>query len=634
MKKILTILALLLTVHCWAETHQHVRGVKFEGFAEEQDPKCLTILPMDSSIILSPFYEYPKGTWLQNFTIIASDITERFVGNTIKEIVMALPAGPDECSATIYIADAWETDPNAEPLWSAEVSGWSGCSLCSFPCDFVITKPLNLIVGYIATFKKAVTPQAAIVPTNRYYGWYTSDNYFCDSQQYDYSNYLMFYGYTMYTGLAVYCMTEGEAGLKDVDLSMESASVRRSYLGGETAITAEYSNYGCKKITSAEFKYVLDGKEYVTTHDSDIGYLAWGKVEAPFSAPTTPKRQHLEIYASKVNGEEIANPMKSVGSIITIDSTQNYRRRAVMEEYTETQCGWCPRGIVALDELTKRYPDDFIAIAEHYADDAYDASYLPAIEKYCGGSFPGGYLNRLKQVDPYYGTATNTDPRTKDYKELPVTDDVEAIFTLPTEGTIRLAEATLDRRAEVLTVQSEVTFNISCVECPYTVAYSLTEDNVQGLQENYFALSDPASYKGDQYLYPLCSVKQWYYANWSHVGRGIWDALGVKGSLDGEIEAGVTKSHEYEIYLPQKVVAWENVNLVAMLLDEETGEVVNACQMRLMDLLGEEDQHKLGVETPWASHARTGSLYNMSGQRVAAPTQHGIYILDGQKVVY
>ena len=48
------------------------------------------------------------------------------------------------------------------------------------------------------------------------------------------------------------------------------------------------------------------------------------------------------------------------------------KRRVVVEEVTGMWCGYCPEGIVAMETLHERYPDEFIGVAVHYSDPLRD----------------------------------------------------------------------------------------------------------------------------------------------------------------------------------------------------------------------------------------------------------------------
>ena len=71
----------------------------------------------------------------------------------------------------------------------------------------------------------------------------------------------------------------------------------------------------------------------------------------------------------------------------------------IAEEATGTWCGWCPRGAVALDKLSKKYPDHFIGIAVHNADPMVVTAYDQGLGGLIGG-YPSCVPNRDVEIDP------------------------------------------------------------------------------------------------------------------------------------------------------------------------------------------------------------------------------------------
>lgn len=105
------------------------------------------------------------------------------------------------------------------------------------------------------------------------------------------------------------------------------------------------------------------------------------------------------IKITKVNGQ--VNPIQDqcIGTLCVL--SQMYSRKVVVEEGTGTWCGYCPRGIVAMEAMAEKYPDNFIGIAVHSGDEMQvDGSYYPVLNYFSG--FPGCIVNRQ---DKY-----NTDP--------------------------------------------------------------------------------------------------------------------------------------------------------------------------------------------------------------------------------
>lgn len=80
-------------------------------------------------------------------------------------------------------------------------------------------------------------------------------------------------------------------------------------------------------------------------------------------------------------------------------------RRVVVEEFTGTDCGYCPRGWIGMERLRQDGGDAFIGIAVHQyssKDPMYVADY-PDLGLY---SAPSCLVNGTEAMDPYYGTSS------------------------------------------------------------------------------------------------------------------------------------------------------------------------------------------------------------------------------------
>ena len=71
--------------------------------------------------------------------------------------------------------------------------------------------------------------------------------------------------------------------------------------------------------------------------------------------------------------------------------TPTFDRTVVIEEGTGTWCGWCIRGIVAMDYMKKTYGDKFLGIAVHVNDVMQSYDYAVGVNL---SSFPGCNVQR------------------------------------------------------------------------------------------------------------------------------------------------------------------------------------------------------------------------------------------------
>src|SRR5579883_3105551 len=80
-------------------------------------------------------------------------------------------------------------------------------------------------------------------------------------------------------------------------------------------------------------------------------------------------------------------------------------RKVLLEEFTGSWCGWCPRGIWAIQQLETKYPNNFIPVAFHNSDPMDIPTGQDTLEASVSG-YPDGWLDR----NSFDGSTLNTDP--------------------------------------------------------------------------------------------------------------------------------------------------------------------------------------------------------------------------------
>ena len=134
------------------------------------------------------------------------------------------------------------------------------------------------------------------------------------------------------------------------------------------------------------------------------GLAQKGVVEISGTSPADVKSYQVTISIDKVNGQP--NAQEGTTSATFQNVSKAVARRTVVEEYTGTGCGWCPRGWVGMEKLKRDYPETFIGIAFHKyntSDPMYVANYYSTQALGISGA-PGCNMNRRMEMDPYYGT--------------------------------------------------------------------------------------------------------------------------------------------------------------------------------------------------------------------------------------
>lgn len=256
-------------------------------------------------------------------------------------------------------------------------------------------------------------------------------------------------------------------------------------------------------------------------------------------------------------------------------------KRVVLEEGTGQDCPNCPQGILAIENLEHAFGDQFLPISLHtYQGDELGTGFSN-YNSFLGISmFPSGIVNRnTAPVFPMTtgedGKATftsTTNPCWLDYvnKEIEVAADADFNFTkaqLESDSTINVAY----NYKYALDVEGQ---NVNL----FTV---VVEDSVKGRQSNnYSAQTDPLFGewgKGGKYG---SSLVIYYHLD---VVRGVIGEsfYGTPGYIQPNVEAGEEYTTEYTFKLPAQVSKAKNCKIVTMMIDANSGKVINSARATL-----------------------------------------------------
>lgn len=550
-----------------------------------QEPKWLTTVPMTGDMYSFTMYGFTDDCVAHYSAVMPSDVVAQFVGNKITSLRMVLPTtGFDPA---FWVLDA--QDSSADPLFYQAYSGtYEEGAMLEIPCDIDITDDRELQVGYSLNFtgNKEAHIKLTVIPNYRDLGFLlqTTSSEFQQGMTYNYSTYPQYTGKDYFYGLAIYCVTEGEAGFKQNGLKVAGVGHSKVEMGKDTKINMTLANYGCQPVDAVDFSFQYGDDVKTGKTDAPIPFLGSAAFPMELSTEGKAARTPVKVEVNTLNGEALAEPIVAEGSVTAIDPENTVERTVVMEEYTGAWCGWCPRGAVAMEMLLEEYPEQFIPVAIHYGDVMQALTFFDLLSTYSGG-FPGARLNRLKHVEPYYGSTKST-PFGIDSDMLPIIQSL-------TEASVDIESAEIDRETGKVKITSSATFTVDCnlQEGPYCFSYVITEDGVNGkdlpasqrkdyLQSNYFANQNTS----DANLTHLTKMGSYIETDFNHVARHAEDILGIAGSLSGQFKAGDKLTHTYEFALPDNIKDLSKCNLIALLVDKGTGEIVNAKQVAAKDI--------------------------------------------------
>lgn len=382
---------------------------------------------------------------------------------------------------------------------------------------------------------------------------------------------------------------------------------------GETKmVSVSIANLGTK-FESLDFTTTLEGKTSKEQHvalDKDYGVGGTFTLNVPFEAASKPGKYNVTFTVTKVNG--VANGA-SVTSAQGINNTlaQKLKKVAVVEELTGTKCGWCPRGHVAMHNLSEKYGDQFIGIALHQFSKT-DPMYIADYDLGLPGA-PSAIVDRTTLGDPYYDMPAAVEAALANYPEA----------TVSVSGQYNADSTQVEATAAVT----------SLVSGQYEVAYMLVADGLTSKtsswkQANYYSKTQGA-FKSKSELPEDLQYLWDEPTTYNQVYNDVLIASSYSASKNhaefGEfVENGVTTGN-YTLTMPTKkallkVLDKKKVSVVAVIIDPETGAIVNAGKA----LVGAGSTGIITVNN--SANATVVARYAADGTKVSAPVK-GLNIL-------
>ncbi len=341
--------------------------------------------------------------------------------------------------------------------------------------------------------------------------------------------------------------------------------------GQPTKTKVTVVNHGYNGVKSFECTYTLDGQTFTRSVKPSpaVKSIFGARYSFDITIPAMERQAPypLDFTVTKVNDADNADPDASIRSHVYAFNVMP-KHRAVLEEYTGTWCGWCPRGFVGMEEMNRLYPEDFIGIAYHNNDAmAWPGDYPSHVS-----SFPAAWLDRVAQTDAYSGdSGTNRFAIDKTWLKrcealAPADIDVVAAWT--------------DETHNVLRAVASVTSPLPVPDCKYQLCYILVADSLSGsgsrwTQSNYYS---GASGWGTEMEFFCKADKQVEGLVFNDVIVARSSKSGIEGSLPRVLEAETTVHHTYDFDISRNSIIQDRsaLRVVALLIDPQTGAILNA----------------------------------------------------------
>lgn len=405
--------------------------------------------------------------------------------------------------------------------------------------------------------------------------------------------------------------------------------------GSENTIPVELYSNGRQDVNNIEYTVEINGNTDTKTTEVTLpgGFRNATKVNVSFLSPSDIEPYSMKLTVTKVNGEENTNktPLYIYGDNVTRKAPY----KSLIEEFTGTGCGNCPRGWVGMEAVKEQCSDIALPIAVHQynsTDPMYIKEDLYAPLPLLGA--PSAIINRDNEIDPYFGSSEKTNYGVlDDLKELentvpPVDIQVKAIYNE-------------DKTKVESTAEIEFLGNSGT----YSTEYVLTADGLKGTssgwrQENYYLNRSLA----DSDVDPESELAEFFTGgkygknpvfltfNDVAIASSYVNYVNTSTEMPIDFVAGDKFNDTFTLSMPTKAslksaIQYDQVYANVMVFDEN-GYCVNAARVRVLT-----EEEATGIKNVNDDvNAKHSTVYTIAGQRIAGAA-HGVYIKNGKKYV-
>lgn len=365
-------------------------------------------------------------------------------------------------------------------------------------------------------------------------------------------------------------------------VAQEAAQIK-----GKLSVVSDLADYNALSLTLKD----STGKTVSTISDNAVSLKAGDIYDFVF-----PQGLPLELgeevsysIEGSVSGSEGSDAVTYSGMVRNLAFQPE--KRVVVEEVTGKTCPNCPLGILGMEMLESRFPGKIVPVALHAYGNGADAKGAGIIDYAItvfnsNLSAPNGIINRRpNQSFPAASYAPDPDkPGALKYAFTAAEsgsssnlwlDEVLEEFNEPAFLDVALkANHAVDDNTLKFTATVRSAINLT--EQNVRVLGILLEDNLFDMQDNnLYMQTDPILGPfgaGGQYGYPVFPY------TFNNVARTIWgnSVNGMAGLIPTTLNVGEEYKVEMKQTIPSIVSDKENLKMAVILIDQNTGRVINA----------------------------------------------------------
>lgn len=567
-------------------------------------------------------YPFPAGE-LKGAIKMTSDVTTDFAGAQITEIMVGNPTKQDYTNpiktATVWISESL----NGEPIVStsgklgSKAFEWSSINL---ETPYTIEAGKEIYIGYTITVPKG----------NGIYGLIT-DNYKPQNNEsaYVYSTFegvdnrgnLKFGDNYSWQAVGEYFGNLSiQAKVIGDQLPTNMAVIPQAVVPSATTANTPFNvklyavNIAANAVKDIDVTFEVAGEDAQVKNiklQKAIYYGEASEEKAQFVCEQIGTLDY-KLYISAVNGEPCDTGYALTGNILSLES--GFKRNLVFEEGTGTWCGWCVVGYAGMEYMKETYGDKgFIGIAVHQGDAmaSLDRGGAYASFGQYFDSFPSAFLNRDWSADIYPNPYV-------------LEEEYEAMINVPAivEISAEISGESIDSRD--IKLKTKTQFCTDSDNVNYGIAYAVVEDNVGPYPQQNNASGQNKDFFGFEKKGKVVPL------TFNDVARNCSHPEAFKGSIPTEVKVGETYEYTMDINLSD-VKDLENYRVIAMVIDNKTGQIQNACQATnilsgVESVIGNESSFVANGGKGWicVSCDTPANIYNASGRMVAEGVESGV----------
>lgn len=419
--------------------------------------------------------------------------------------------------------------------------------------------------------------------------------------------------------LALQVLAEGvQLPQNNAIITTTSLGTHNYQIGDEATLPIQIRNKGANPISSVTYTITTNNDPSTATPEvtvalDNIPFNEYGTINVSFDTSEAMSCTKT-VTITKVNGE----PNEAQTNNCTVSGQFNVvafliERTPVVEEFTGTWCGWCPRGFVAMELARETYGDRVVLIAAHNGDPMEIEDYNPMMNQVSG--FPSSKVNRTTSPDPHPTNILNA---------------INNCINDSPDGKVDITAQWSDEAMTKIDVETSTMFAFAKDNANYGVALVITQDGMHGTGSSWRQSNYYSGQSGDPYM-------EWWYTQGSYVtgltynfvAVAAWELVnGFNGSVNSSFDAGEVMKFNYVADISAKTVIQDKSQLkvIALLIDRSNRRIINAGQTTISPYeapVVPSEFYMVGTFNGWNQEEGGGRLV------FAATENEGIYEAEG-----